>query len=257
MRTKQLLKSKWNLYWIHFLFLSRDSASLAPHSSKFHASPLNPAYRKCSLSFYIFLPVASRWVFKTQIKGTACLKEKKMNCPASLSPCMCSWAWFIPHIIFILSGREVGKCLLAHWVLAGTPVPPLCTTEKTKPGMFSWWILFLSFCCYEKQHFGSDIWRSGSKGHSLLPCSGICVSGIYEAGICHKTWRTFETITRFHLKSPKMVPKLGGKPADRQTDILHSTTSTTKRENPGRSVMDQRRKPPRQQLLFKLSRRHN
>lgn len=52
MRTKQLLKSKWNLYWICFLFLSWDSASLAPHSSKFHASPLNPAYRKCSLSSY-------------------------------------------------------------------------------------------------------------------------------------------------------------------------------------------------------------
>lgn len=62
--------------------MSRDWASLAPHSSKFHASPLNPAYRKRSLSFF-FLPVASQRVFETQIKATAYMAGKKTTvlCP--------------------------------------------------------------------------------------------------------------------------------------------------------------------------------
>lgn len=41
--------------------------------------------------------------------------------------------------------------------------------------------------------------------------------------------------------------------ASRQTDILCTATNWTQGENPARSLMDQRRKPQRRQLLFKLS----
>lgn len=84
MHTKQLLKSKWNLYCIHFLFLSRDWASLAPHSSKFHASPLNPAYWKCLLSF--FPPSCLTVGFWNSNQSNSLHGRKENYCPAFLSP---------------------------------------------------------------------------------------------------------------------------------------------------------------------------
>lgn len=77
MHTKQLLKSKLNLYCIHFPFQSQDWTSLEPHSSKFHALPLNPAYQKCLLSG--FPPCALRWGFKTQIKAAAYMAERSLS----------------------------------------------------------------------------------------------------------------------------------------------------------------------------------
>lgn len=92
MHTKQLLKSKLNLYCIHFPFLSRDWTSLDPHSFKFHASPLNPAYQKRLLSG--FPPCALRWGFETEIKAAASVAGKKTPDPW-LCPSVCVFgAWY-------------------------------------------------------------------------------------------------------------------------------------------------------------------
>lgn len=93
MHTKQLLKSKLNLYCIHFPFLSRDWTSLDPHSFKFHASPLNPAYQKRLLSG--FPPCALRWGFETEIKAAASVAGKKTPDPW-LCPSVCVFgAWYL------------------------------------------------------------------------------------------------------------------------------------------------------------------
>lgn len=119
MHTKQLLKSKLNLYCTHFPFLSRDWTTLDPHSFKFHASPLNPAYQKRLLSG--FPPCALRWVFKTQIKAVASVAGKKTLVP-----------WLCPSVCIYGPGtQDLGSASLEH------PIPaPFCGPENETVALY-------------------------------------------------------------------------------------------------------------------------
>lgn len=155
----------------------------------------------------------------------------------------------LSHHQFVREG--IRKVSPGYSVLAGIflPLAMLCNVEKTRPEMFSHWILFPSVCCYEMQHFGSEIWRCGSQGYIcfLFP-SGIYVSGIPMAAAQAEDLQQYMKDLQGHHQILSENAQTGSQirwEASRQTDILHTVTCRPKGENPARSLMDHRRKPQR------------
>lgn len=164
------------------------------------------------------------------------------------------------HVIFRLSGRELGRLLLARLVLSGTSLPPATAlqhwenqTRDVFPVDFVPFSLLLwnAALCIR----GSEMWlqRAPKLHHFLLP-GGIYVGGIpMAASQAGDLPQHVKDVKDQILSEIVQIASQIRWEASKQTDILHTTTSKTEGENPARSPMDQRRKPQRWQLLFKLS----